>query len=139
MQPLIQLQIILPMQRQKVSPYDYSYYVLIDERAKLYENIEKRVDIMVEAGLVNEVRQLKEMGVTRDMTSMQGLGYKEIYSYLAGEISLEEAIYLIKRDTRHFAKRQLTWFNRESDICWLDKSKLTESQMLEMIKNNLLF
>ncbi len=126
-------------QRQKVSPYDYSYYVLTDERAKLYENIEKRVDIMVEAGLVNEVRQLKEMGVTRDMTSMQGLGYKEIYSYLEGEISLEEAIYLIKRDTRHFAKRQLTWFNRESDICWLDKSKLTESQMLEMIKNNLLF
>ena len=108
-------------ERQKQSPYNFAYFVLTDERAKLYDRIDRRVDAMVEAGLVDEVKKLKAMGCGRKMVSMQGLGYKEILAYLDGEYTLEEAIYIIKRETRHFAKRQLTWFNRERDVIWLDK------------------
>ena len=120
-------------QRQKESPYDFYYFVLNDERSVLYERIEKRVDIMMEQGLVEEVRSLKEMGLTREYVSMQGLGYKEILDYLDGKISLEEAVYLIKRDTRHFAKRQLTWFRREKDVIWVEKDKFNrdEEKILE--------
>ena len=78
---------------------------------------------MMEEGLLDEVRLLKERGATKEMVSMQGLGYKEILAYLDGEISLERAVYLIKRDTRHFAKRQLTWFRRERDVIWFDKEQ----------------
>ena len=108
-------------ERQKQSPYNFAYFVLNDERAKLYERIDKRVDAMIAAGLVNEVQKLKDMGCSREMVSMQGLGYKEILAYLDGEYTLEEAVYIIKRETRHFAKRQLTWFKRERDVIWLDK------------------
>lgn len=108
-------------QRQKESPYDVSYFVLNDQREKVYERIDRRVDLMMEAGLVEEVRRLKESGCRRDMVSMQGLGYKEIMDYLNGEISMEEAVYRIKRDTRHFAKRQITWFKREKNVIWLDR------------------
>jgi tRNA dimethylallyltransferase len=73
----------------------------------------------MEQGLVDEVRKLKKMGCSRGMTSMQGLGYKEILDYLDGLCTLEEAVYILKRDTRHFAKRQLTWFKRERDVRWL--------------------
>ena len=76
---------------------------------------------MLKQGLVEEVKRLKEMGCHKGMVSMQGLGYKEILSYLNGEISLEEAVYILKRDTRHFAKRQLTWFGREKDVIWMEK------------------
>ena len=108
-------------QREKESPYDFSYFVLNDHRELLYERIDKRVDEMVTEGLVEEVQQLKNMGYDRSFVSMQGLGYKEILSYLEGEISLEEAIYIIKRDTRHFAKRQITWFKREKEVTWVNK------------------
>ena len=108
-------------ERQKQSPYNFAYFVLTDERAKLYDRIDRRVDAMVEAGLVDEVKKLKVMGCSRKMVSMRGLGYKEILAYLDGEYTLEEAIYIIKRETRHFAKRQLTWFKRERDVIWLDK------------------
>jgi len=108
-------------QRQKESPYNAVYFVLNDERQKLYERIEQRVDLMLEEGLVAEVEALKEKGYTRDMVSMQGLGYKEILAYLDRECTLEEAVYVLKRDTRHFAKRQLTWFKRERDVIWLHK------------------
>ena len=108
-------------ERQKQSPYNFAYFVLNDERAKLYERIDKRVDAMIAAGLVNEVQKLKDMGCSREMVSMQGLGYKEVLAYLDGEYTLEEAVYIIKRETRHFAKRQLTWFKRERDVIWLDK------------------
>lgn len=108
-------------ERQKESPYNFAYFVLTDEREHLYQNIDKRVDIMVEKGLVAEVQKLKDMGCHKDMVSMQGLGYKEILSYLDGEMTLNEAIYIVKRETRHFAKRQLTWFRRERDVIWLDK------------------
>ena len=103
-------------ERAKTSPYDLYYYVLTRDRAALYERIDRRVDIMMEQGLVDEVKRLKEMGCTRDMVAMQGLGYKEILDYLDGTISLGEAVYIIKRDTRHFAKRQLTSFKRERDV-----------------------
>ena len=108
-------------ERQKQSPYNFAYFVLTDERAKLYERIDRRVNAMIEAGLVEEVKKLKSMGCSREMVSMQGLGYKEILAYLDGGCTLEEAVYIIKRETRHFAKRQLTWFKRERDVIWLDK------------------
>ena len=109
-------------ERQKTSPYNFAYFVLTDDRAHLYERIDRRVNLMVEQGLVDEVRHLKDMGYHKEMVSMQGLGYKEILSYLDGEMTLEEAIYIIKRETRHFAKRQLTWFRRERDVIWFDKA-----------------
>ena len=108
-------------QRQNESPYDFSYFVLNDYRELLYERIDKRVDEMISEGLVEEVKRLKEMGYDRSYVSMQALGYKEIFSYLEGEISLEEAVYIIKRDTRHFAKRQITWFKREKEVTWVNK------------------
>lgn len=123
-------------ERKKISPYNFSYFVLTNERNILYELINKRVGQMIASGLVEEVKKLKEMGYTRDLVSMQGLGYKEIYAYLYGEISLEEAITILKRDTRHFAKRQLTWFKREKEVIWLDKSKFDDDTMIleEMLK-----
>ena len=111
-------------QQHRESPYEFRYFVLNDDREKLYQKIELRVDEMVQNGLIDEVKHLKEMGYHRGMVSMQGLGYKEILDYLDDEITLEEAIYRIKRDTRHFAKRQLTWFRRERDVIWVDKSEL---------------
>lgn len=109
-------------QHERTSAYDSCYFVLNDNRQELYRRIDRRVDEMVEAGLLDEVIRLKEMGCRRDMVSMQGLGYKELLDYLDGLISLEEAVYRIKRDTRHFAKRQLTWFRRERDVIWVEKS-----------------
>ena len=108
-------------QRGNESPYDFSYFVLNDHREFLYERIDKRVDEMITEGLLEEVRKLKDFGYDRSYVSMQGLGYKEIFSFLDGEISLEEAIYIIKRDTRHFAKRQITWFKREKNVIWVNK------------------
>ncbi|MGN1267482.1 MAG: tRNA (adenosine(37)-N6)-dimethylallyltransferase MiaA [Dorea sp.] len=110
-------------ERQKESPYTFVYFVLNDERSNLYDRINRRVDLMIEEGLVKEVSMLKEKGYTKDMVSMQGLGYKEMFEYLDGDITLEEAIYKIKRDTRHFAKRQITWFKRERDVVWIDKKE----------------
>lgn len=110
-------------ERKKTSPYNFAYFVLSDDREKLYERIDNRVDAMVEQGLVAEVKVLKEMGCHSGMVSMQGLGYKEILDYLDGKRTLEEAVYVIKRETRHFAKRQLTWFRREREVIWLEKDK----------------
>ena len=111
-------------ERAKESPYNFCYFVLNDDRDRLYERIELRIDQMLEEGLVEEVLGLKEKGYTRDMVSMQGLGYKEILDYLNGICTLEEAVYILKRDTRHFAKRQLTWFRRERDVIWIQKNEL---------------
>lgn len=108
-------------QRQKESPYNFAYFVLNDEREKLYDRINLRVDLMVEEGLVDEVESLKAEGLNSNMVSMQGLGYKEILDYLEGKITLDEALYIIKKNTRHFAKRQITWFKRERDVIWIDK------------------
>lgn len=111
-------------EREKITPYNSAYFVLTDERAHLYERIDRRVDLMMEQGLLEEVRALKDRGLKRNNVSMQGLGYKEIFDYLEGEYPLEEAVRIIKRDTRHFAKRQLTWFRRERDVIWIDKSRI---------------
>ncbi len=120
-------------QREKSSPYQFTYFVLQDERTKLYKRIEARIDEMLQDGLIEEVTALKEMGLKRGMVSMQGLGYKEILAYLDGECTLEEAVEILKRDTRHFAKRQITWFKREEEVIWLDKGKFAyqEEQILE--------
>ena len=120
-------------QKQNETPYNLAYFVLNAPRELLYERIDRRVDEMMENGLMEEVQKLKDMGCRRDMTSMQGLGYKEILSFLDGEVPLEEAVRILKRDTRHFAKRQLTWFRRESDVIWVDKDKFSfdEEKILE--------
>ena len=110
-------------ERKKESPYNFVYFVLNDKRDLLYQRIDRRVDLMMEQDLVSEVESLKKMGCNSEMTSMQGLGYKEILSYLNGENSLTEAVDKIKRNTRRFAKRQLTWFRREPDVIWVDKDK----------------
>lgn len=110
-------------ERAKESPYEFCYFVLNDDRNNLYKRIDMRIDQMLEEGLLDEVTSLKNRGFTKDMVSMQGLGYKEILDYLNGECTIEEAIYILKRDTRHFAKRQLTWFRRERDVIWIDKKE----------------
>lgn len=122
----------------KASPYNFAYFVLNDLREKLYERIDLRVDEMLKEGLLKEVEALAAMGYTRDMTSMQGLGYKEILAYLDGTCSLEEAVYTIKRDTRHFAKRQITWFKREKDVIWVNKNEFEyrDNEILHYILEN---
>ena len=124
-------------EREKESAYNSAYFVLNMNRERLYERIEQRIDEMLSQGLVDEVRGLIEKyHVTADMTSMQGLGYKEIYAYLNGDCTYEEAVYTLKRDTRHFAKRQLTWFRRERDVIWIDKDELrSDDEVLRYMLN----
>ena len=124
-------------EKQKESPYDFTYFVLTMNRDKLYARIEKRIDIMLEEGLVDEVKGLIERGLTEDHVSMQAIGYKEIYQYLVGRMSLPEAVELLKKNTRHFAKRQLTWFRHEREVTWVDKDEYKdESEILDfMIRN----
>ncbi|WP_022760003.1 MULTISPECIES: tRNA (adenosine(37)-N6)-dimethylallyltransferase MiaA [unclassified Butyrivibrio] len=116
-------------QRAKSSPYDFFYFVLTDDREILYDRIEKRIDKMMEEGLIDEVKALKEKNIDRKATSMQALGYREILSYLDNEVTKERAVELLKRNTRHFAKRQLTWFRREKDVSWVDKSEFRRDDM----------
>ena len=111
------------VQKEKESPYDFRYFVLNDERDKLYNRINDRIDEMIEEGLVGEVEGLLKNGLNETNISMQGLGYKEIVKYLKGECSLEDAVYELKLNTRHFAKRQLTWFKREKDVIWVNKNE----------------
>ena len=122
----------------KESPYNVAYFVLNDVRERLYERIDARVDAMLQEGLVEEVSGLAKKGYTKDMVSMQGLGYKEILSYLDGSYTLDEAVYILKRDTRHFAKRQLTWFKREKDVIWVNKQDFhyEENEILNYILEN---
>jgi len=115
-------------QKAKASPYNFCYFVLNRDRAALYDSINKRVDQMIKEGLINEVKALMEAGFSRDLVSMQGLGYKELIAYLNGEYSLEEAIEILKRDTRHFAKRQLTWFKHERDVIWINKDDFSSEE-----------
>jgi len=110
-------------QHLRKSAYLDAYFVLNDERKHLYERIDARVEQMITDGLVEEVRKLKNRGLIATQVSMQGLGYKEIMAYLNGECTLDEAVYRIKRDTRHFAKRQLTWFRREENTIWINRNE----------------
>lgn len=117
-------------ERARTSPYNFAYFVLNNSRDVLYNRIDRRVDIMLENGLVDEVKALMDQGYTRDMVSMQGLGYKEIIDYLSGDISYDEAVYILKRDTRHFAKRQITWFKRERDVIWVNKNEFADDNAI---------
>ena len=113
-------------EREKESPYDYRYFVLTMDREPLYRRIDLRVDRMMEAGLLKEVEWLKAYGCTKDMTSMQGLGYKQLYEYE----DLSEAVGRIKQETRHFAKRQMTWFRREKNVVYIDVLKENTGDVL---------
>ena len=125
-------------EKQRTSPYNFAYFVLNDDRGLLYNRIDKRVDIMMNAGLLDEVKMLLAMGCKPGMTSMDGIGYKEIISYLDGNISLEDAVELIKKNSRNYAKRQLTWFRREQEVTWLDKTVLKDDrQLLDYILSQL--
>ncbi len=130
-------------ERQKASAYASCYFVLNDEREKLYRQIDRRVDEMLQSGLVEEVKKLREMGCRKEMVSMQGLGYKEILAFLEGELGYKEAVESLKRDTRRFAKRQLTWFRREAGVIWVNKDEFHYdedrilSYMLERIAEKL--
>ena len=117
-------------QSERNSPYDFRYFVLSDAREKIYDRIDRRVDKMLEAGLVDEVKGLMDRGMDLSYVSMQGLGYKEIYKYLTGEYTLDEAVYILKRDTRHFAKRQLTWFRREKELMMISREDYENDQLI---------
>lgn len=126
-------------QKTKDSPYNFQYFVLNKDREELYKGIEERVDIMIQEGLIAEVKSLHDKGYNSNLVSMQGLGYKEILAYLNGEYSLDEAIYILKRDTRHFAKRQLTWFKREADANWINKADFDkDSRIIDYMLKELL-
>ena len=124
-------------QMGKESPYNFAYFVITMPRNILYERINMRVDKMVDDGLVTEVEQLLKEGYLPELVSMQGLGYKEFVPYFKGECTLEDSLYILKRDTRHFAKRQITWFKREKEVIPLDKYEKTEEELLEYIINEL--
>ncbi len=111
-------------------PYQTCMICLTMDREKLYRRIEQRVDQMLDHGLTAEVQRLLNQGYTKDLVSMQGLGYKEMIRYLEGEHSLHEAIEILKRDTRRFAKRQMTWFRREPRIQWVDTDTFPEKIVL---------
>ena len=117
-------------EREKESPYQFAYFVLTDDRDILYDRINKRVDLMMEQGLLEEVSVLRNKGYKSDMVSMQGIGYKEIMEYLDGTCSYEESIDKLKQNTRHFAKRQLTWFKREREVIWVNKKEFGRNETL---------
>ncbi|NLK28240.1 MAG: tRNA (adenosine(37)-N6)-dimethylallyltransferase MiaA [Clostridiales bacterium] len=125
-------------QKQKESPYQFCYFVLNKDRAQLYEGINQRVDQMLETGLLEEVKKLVQLGYTKDLVSMQGLGYKEVLAYLEGELSLQEAIDLLKKETRHYAKRQITWFKREKEVIWVNKDDFdSDDEIMEFLLKTL--
>ena len=113
-------------EKERESPYDLAFFVISDDRQTLYDRIDRRVDFMMKAGLPDEVRYLRAMGLTRQNVSMQGIGYKEILAALDGDMSLDEAVRIIKRDSRRYAKRQITWFKREKEAIWLDRRDFGE-------------
>lgn len=123
-------------QRQKESPYNFAYFVLYHDREELYDRINRRVDLMMEDGLLFEVESLIKEDYTKNLVSMQGLGYKEFFDYFDGRMTLEDTVDKIKKDTRHFAKRQLTWFRREKEVIWLNKKEYEqEKDLLDSVLN----
>lgn len=123
------------IEKEKEPKYNFAYFVLTTDRDTLYDNINRRVDQMMADGLLKEVKTLKEDGLQKTDVSMQGLGYKQLFAYLDGDITLPEAVTRIKTETRHFAKRQLTWFRREKDCIFFDKSRQNEDEILaDMIR-----
>jgi tRNA dimethylallyltransferase len=112
--------------RMEPTPYKYIVFALKWDREKLYSRINARVEKMITDGLIDEVRQLMEKGYSKETTSMQAIGYKEVIEHLKGEKTLEETIDILKRDTRRYAKRQLTWFRRIQEINWLNIDEKTD-------------
>lgn len=128
-------------QQKKESPYNYAYFVLNDDRKLLYDRINTRVEDMFKEGLIEEVRKLQKKGIDRKCTALQAIGYKEVFDYIDGNVTLEQLKENIKNNTRHFSKRQITWFKREKDIKWInleefghDKQKVLD-YMLLLLKN----
>lgn len=113
---------------EKTKDYDVTLIGITRDREELYDRINRRVDQLMEMGLLDEVKSLVGMGLTFDDISMKGIGYKEIIGYLNGEYDLDEAVRLIKRNTRHFAKRQMTWFRRYDDLEWFNVSEYEDSE-----------
>ena len=107
-------------QSQNESPFSFRYFVLTDDREKIYDRINRRVDMMVEAGLLEEVKGLLDKGYDECLPSMLGIGYKEFVDHIKGRVSFEEAVENIKRETRHYAKKQMTWFKREKNVEFID-------------------
>lgn len=105
--------------RSVPSPYNTTMFAIDVERDVLYDKINRRVDIMMDMGLVDEVKSIVEMGIGKDTTAMQAIGYKEIVQYLEGEITMEEAVDKIKQGSRRYAKRQLTWYRRNENVHWV--------------------
>ncbi len=124
-------------EKNRTSPYNFSYFVLNDNRDLLYERIDKRVDKMIADGLIDEVKSLIDLGVKKGMTAFDGIGYKEILIALENNLSIEDAISDIKQNSRHYAKRQLTWFRREKEVTWLDKSTYSDAELLSLMQKEL--
>lgn len=124
-------------ENSRTTPPDYNFLVagLNMERSLLYERIDLRVDQMMEKGLLEEVVRLKRMGFDKGATAMQGIGYKELLYYLHGIATLKEAVYLIKRDSRRYAKRQLTWFKRIENVHWFNVDETSQAEILKKIKD----
>lgn len=127
-------------QKENPPAYDFCFFVINDKRDRLYEKIDKRVDMMLDKGLLDEIKRLKARGFDSHMVSMQGIGYKELLEYLSGNISFEEAVYRIKLNSRHYAKRQITWFKREKDAIWIERPAFKSQDeildfMIKEIKN----
>ena len=127
------------LSRQKSPDYDFRIFGLTMDREKLYERINRRVDLMIEKGLVEEVKDLLRMGYGKNTVAMQGIGYKEIIFYLKGELTMDEAVYIIKRDSRHYAKRQMTWFRKIENVYWIDVGNSDTSKILNTILQRLEF
>lgn len=123
----------------KESPYDVAFIILTMERSVLYRRIETRVDQMLAQGLAEEVRGLLAAGYGPDLVSMRGLGYKELVPYVQGECTLEEAATELKKATRRFAKRQLTWFHGQAQGLWLDVTNLSQAEILKQITDYIWF
>ncbi len=109
-------------QKQNESPYDFKYFVITDDRVAIYKRIDDRVEVMLANGLENEVRYLLDKGYAEELPSMLGIGYKEMIDYIKGRVTYDEAVYNIKRETRHFAKKQLTWFKREKVVEYINRN-----------------
>ncbi len=132
-------------QKQKESPYNFAYFVLNDDRKELYKKIDARVEMMFQKGLAEETKKLIDCGLKKENTAMSGIGYKELFDYHEGRVSLEQTIELIKQHTRHFAKRQITWFKRERDVEWINypeynysKEKILKAMLEKLQERNII-
>ena len=114
-------------EKNKEEIFDSYFFVITDDRQTLYDRIDKRVDKMMENGLLDEVNNLYKRGISQESTSMHGIGYSQLIPVIKGEDTLEHAVEIIKRDSRRYAKRQLTWFKREKNVIWIDRQNYSDN------------